>query len=77
MTDIVDSAGELEQRQRADAHAAHLARVRAMQEPAPRTENGVRVCADCGDELDAQRLAAQPDAARCVPCKARAERRRA
>ncbi|HJW81964.1 MAG TPA: TraR/DksA C4-type zinc finger protein [Acidiferrobacterales bacterium] len=75
-SDVVDSACKLEQRENADALAAHMARVSALREPAPQIENGVRVCIDCGDDLDEQRLAAQPDAARCVPCKTRAERRR-
>ena len=33
------------------------------------------ICVDCGNDIGAQRLAAQPAASRCVPCQEVAERR--
>lgn len=33
-------------------------------------------CVDCGGTLPEGRLEARPEAARCVPCQSRAERRR-
>jgi RNA polymerase-binding transcription factor DksA len=33
------------------------------------------LCRDCGDEIEPARLAARPDAVRCIDCQTDAERR--
>lgn len=42
---------------------------------APIAGTGIRICLDCGDEIDTARLRAVPAAVRCLECQARAERR--
>ncbi|GGO05591.1 hypothetical protein GCM10010116_10950 [Microbispora rosea subsp. aerata] len=39
-------------------------------------DGGYGRCVDCGTSVPEGRLEARPEAARCVPCQARAERRR-
>jgi len=38
-------------------------------------EPGIRLCMDCGEEIEPARLEAKPDAFRCVDCQAKKERR--
>ncbi|MEV8635954.1 TraR/DksA family transcriptional regulator [Streptosporangium sp. NPDC051023] len=50
---------------------------RAVAEALRRLEEGVYGrCADCGSPVPEGRLEARPEAARCVQCQARRERRR-
>ncbi len=49
----------------------------AVLDAVARLDRGVYgLCADCGGTVPEGRLEARPEAARCVPCQARAERRR-
>ncbi|OUR62042.1 hypothetical protein A9Q74_06230 [Colwellia sp. 39_35_sub15_T18] len=64
MTDVVDKACELEQKQREQALAA--ARVTIEK---PKELHGHRYCLDCDLELDTNRLIANPKAVRCVDCQ--------
>ncbi|QEW05641.1 TraR/DksA C4-type zinc finger protein [Nitrincola iocasae] len=70
MTDIVDHASEREQQQRDQA----LAR-RVVFEPMQDVFDGVVYCIDCGDQISQERLAAKPNAARCIHCQTTWERR--
>ena len=38
--------------------------------------SGTRLCLDCGEEIGAARLKANPAAARCVTCQTKKERKR-
>lgn len=72
----------------AGAHLTDADRTRAMLEVATRQRTAVLAaldrleagsygrCLDCGGELPEERLEARPEAARCVPCQSRYERRR-
>lgn len=75
MTDILDRAGELEQRDR-DAALARQAAAESEHER-PFEIEGVRVCLDCFEPIAPARLAANHDAVRCVECQQDSERRRA
>jgi DnaK suppressor protein len=76
MTDIVDKAGDLEQRARDEA-LAHQAEVAAGAHETPFEIEGVRVCLDCFDPIAKARLEANHDAVRCVECQQDSDRRRA
>lgn len=71
--DEADYAKELEMADRERALAAQQSKSREYE--VPRERNGVRVCLDCGDPIDPKRLAARPEAVRCVWCKYIKERR--
>lgn len=62
MTDIVDIANDLAQRERDDALAAHHARRPAQASGSSRG----RCCVDCGRAIPAKRLEANPAATRCI-----------
>lgn len=54
------------------AMAEHIAGASKM---VPLVVDGVRVCLDCGYPIDTARIAAQPQAVRCVECQSIYERR--
>jgi DnaK suppressor protein len=72
----------------AGAHLSETERAAAMLDAARRQRSQVMValgrieqgtygvCADCGGPVPEGRLEAKPDAARCVPCQAKLDRRR-
>jgi len=64
MTDTVDRACELEQKQREQALAAAKQPVEQ-----PNELEGHRYCLDCDIELSVKRLVANPNAVRCVDCQ--------
>ncbi len=70
MTDLFDKAQELEQRQRDQALANQLHRT--VEKP-DEDKEGIRYCLDCGIDIPQQRLKAEPNAVRCVPCQSRKE----
>ncbi len=72
MSDIADHAGELEERQRADALRAQSA---VLVELPRHDHEGKRVCLDCEERLPAKRLKASPNAVRCVECQDLHEKR--
>jgi DnaK suppressor protein len=41
----------------------------------PLIVDGVHYCLDCGDEIPAARIAAKPNALRCIDCQAKKERK--
>lgn len=70
MADIADRASEYEERHRAAALAAQLARAA----PARLVAGPLRAdCADCGDPIHPLRLVAVPQARRCAGCQALTE----
>ncbi len=72
--DEADQAKDYELRDRAAALAAALSRPEP--EPAQFNDRGERICVDCRAVIPSARLAAYPQAVRCVPCKQDKERRR-
>jgi phage/conjugal plasmid C-4 type zinc finger TraR family protein len=72
MSDIADHAGELEERQRADALRAQSAVVYEMPK---NNREGKRICLTCDDRLSQNRLKASPRAVRCVECQDLHEKR--
>lgn len=60
--DNADRAQELEERERRQALAAQ----QATATETPREVDGVRVCLGCEEEIAPPRLAANPDAVRCM-----------
>lgn len=71
--DELDRAKELEMADRESALNRQLEQAKETETPLER--DGVRVCLDCGDPIDPKRLAARPEAVRCVWCKYIKERR--
>jgi len=69
--DDVDRAKILEMRQRQEALARAQAADRETE--APLVIDGQRCCRDCGQPIPAPRLAARPQAIRCIDCKTRKE----
>lgn len=69
MPDPADLAAPVEARHHAEALAAHY----AARRPQPAAPDGL--CVDCGDPIPPARLAARPDAARCVECQTIEDRR--
>lgn len=57
------------------AHVSrHLKEVRECQAALSRLENGTYgICVDCGEEVELNRLAANPVSARCLSCQAQLE----
>lgn len=69
----------------ADRALAHINREVEDRLAAIRRENArgvdhgrpaARICSDCPDPIDARRLAARPNATRCLPCQEAVEDRR-
>lgn len=71
-------ADEADNAQRVSDQVAEglLARARAMNAAPPTERPDPRVCVDCPDQIEAARLAAQPNAIRCALCQAAAEEAR-
>lgn len=65
--DEADQAEKLESAERERALDAQLARGREYE--VPRERNGARICLDCSDPIDPKRLAARPEAVRCIWCQ--------
>lgn len=71
MSDLFDQASAIEAMDRE-------LRIQAVQS-AVRANAGAAIdadCDDCGEAIEADRRAAQPDAKRCVPCQQARERRK-
>ena len=73
MTDIIDSAAELEQMNR---DLALQERVRGSNE-APDEDAQGRYCLDCGEQIPDKRIIRIPWAVRCVECQAIQEKKEA
>jgi len=71
--DDVDHAQELNELFRSQALDAHFRR--CGEEFGAMIENA-RICRGCGEEIDPDRLAAKPDAVRCIDCQGKKERKR-
>lgn len=72
MTDVIDQAAKLEQRQR----DAAIARARQVTQRQPQMIDGdTIVCACCGIPIPLARLALNPHATLCVECKSQLEAR--
>jgi len=67
--DAVDKAQAREDELRDEA----IASARNRPREAPRTVGGVRLCLDCDDPINEQRLAANPQAVRCAECQEKHE----
>jgi len=72
MTDVFDSASELEEQDRARALAEHVKRSGLTGKT---LADSAEFCDDCGDDIPLQRRMAVPGCKRCVSCQARKERR--
>lgn len=71
MTDVIDQAAKLEQRQRDVAIAKARAKVQSQK---PQVFDGdTIVCACCGIPIPLARLAFNPNATLCVECKSQLE----
>ncbi len=68
--DVIDHAKKAEMGHR---QASLENTLQQAQEPPQETFNGVVVCIDCGIDIPLDRLAAKPDAARCINCQSRKE----
>ena len=75
--DPADAGAHLSETERADAMLDAARRQRSQVMVAlSRIEQGTYgVCADCAGPVPEGRLEAKPDAARCVPCQAKHDRR--
>lgn len=71
MNDIADQADRACEHDLKLAMAAHDA---AMKDVNQHRLGDVVFCADCGDVVDADRVAAKPDCVRCIGCQAAKER---
>lgn len=69
--DVFDRASEVEAMHRKDALEAQAARAK-YRGPAPKVFNGVLCCAECGEPIPAERLAAVPGVGLCRPCQVEA-----
>ncbi len=72
MTDVVDRAKEVEALQRESA----IKIARGVSEPEQEIINGRVVCIDCDVPIQAARLTAKPNAARCIHCQQIVEEKR-
>lgn len=72
MSDDADRAGEQIERWD-EQRRANLAHPRNY--PAVCTEDGVRVCCECGDPIPTERIGALPHVVLCVTCQQDAELR--
>ena len=68
MSDIIDRACELEQKQREQALAASQPKLEQ-----PHEHDGHRYCLTCSIEIPTKRLTANPNAVRCIDCQVLAE----
>ena len=71
MTDLFDRAQQQEQefRERAITNAR-----RHRKEQPDQDEHGNRFCLTCGEQIATERLQAEPDEVRWVPCQCRVEK---
>ena len=74
MSDPADLAGTVEQHERENSLARQAAR--NTEREMPFEIDGVRVCLDCYELISTARLAAKPEAVRCVECQNDNDRRR-
>ena len=65
MPDMFDRAAEIEQQQRDQA----LKRALTRPTETPRQDETGRYCTSCGIQIPAARLAAVPNAVRCISCQ--------
>ena len=72
MTDIIDHANALTERQRQRAIKA----ITERQHEQAAYMDGVQVCLDCDEPISADRLKAAPQAVRCVFCEGIREQQR-
>lgn len=71
--DIIDEAQRTDREFQEKAIRDHrIIRGRAL-DLQPVTAGGRRICADCEEEIPKARIAANPDAVRCVECQAKHE----
>lgn len=63
MTDIIDKAQDLEEKQRAVFLRIKSKQINAMKKISSGT------CIDCDDEIEQQRLTANPYSLRCIECQ--------
>lgn len=63
--DLYDAATNLEELERERILKAHADRPRE----APLVIKGVRLCVDCQDKIDKQRIVVVPDCVRCFECQ--------
>lgn len=75
--DVIDRANDYAERMTADAIARQAAGVTRHRQGLFDPETGERVCVDCYEPIPEKRIAARPDAIRCVECEGFHERRRA
>lgn len=68
MTDLVDQANDLAERERESLIARRVALATAPGNPADLAD-----CLDCGGEVDPRRRAALPRVDRCIDCATRFE----
>jgi len=66
MTDSVDRANERRDLIESKCLEAHFERVNSEK---PYEVNGTRLCLDCGEPINPQRLEAYPKAVRCIECQ--------
>ena len=71
MTDQLDTAKELEMLHEAKSLKQHR---EAAREPEQWIQNGMVLCIDCSAPVSKKRLAAKPNAARCIHCQTHHER---
>lgn len=71
MPDLIDRAKDMEMRQRQTA----LDNVLNQSEPEQEIQDGTVVCISCATPIQKARLAAKPNAARCIQCQTIEERR--
>ena len=67
MPDLYDRAQEREEQNNQDAQKRHQASM--SPEPEQLVVAGVVLCIDCDAEVQPERLAAKPNAARCIYCQ--------
>jgi len=72
MTDILDTAAELEALNNQQAQAAY--RDSLLPEPEQVIVGGYVLCVDCDEPIQAARLRAKPNAARCIFCQGEYEK---
>lgn len=71
MSDFADLGSEQEERERAAVIQRHINR--KVDAPTPNAQG--RVCVDCGERIPSKRLAAHPNATRCIEHALRHEQR--
>lgn len=74
--DDVDHSQMISEMYLSQALKAHFETKNPPQSPFVKGEGKESVCIDCGEEIDPGRLAAKPDAVRCIDCQGKRERKR-